>query len=104
MMGLLLQLGKKAGDTRFYTDKGHRDYFTIVDPMVVYHCTRSALLEAMRNGASAMAFPAFGAGTGMVPFETVARLMGEAYDQVASPPEALDWRNAHSRSLPDTVR
>ena len=77
---------------------------TIADPMVVYHCMRTALIEAMRCGVETMVVPAWGAGCGMLPFGTVADLMAAAYFQVKNPPSKLDWDYANSRQLPDMDR
>lgn len=74
----------------------------IADPMVVYHCMRTALIEAMRCGAERMVVPAWGAGCGMLPFGVVADLMAKAYFQVANPPKRLDWEYVNSLRLPDT--
>ena len=77
----------------------------IVDPMVVYHAMRSTLIEAMRKGVQTMVVSAFGAGCGMLPFDTVAGLMAAAYRQVASPPKEISWDYANSRGeLPDMDR
>ena len=76
----------------------------VVDPMLVYHCMRTALIEAMRCGVETMVIPAWGAGCGMLPFDTVAELMAAAYFQVKNPPSKLDWDYANSRQLPDMGR
>lgn len=73
------------------------------DPMAVYHATRSALIEAMRGGAKAVVLPAFGAGCGKVPYDVVARLMAQAYRQLANPPAELSLHYAHSLDLPDSL-
>ncbi len=78
---------------------------TIVDPVVVYHAMRSTLIEAMRKGIKMMVVPAFGAGCGLLPFDTVAELMAAAYRQVADPPKKLDWEYVNLRDeLPDMER
>ena len=77
---------------------------TILDDMVVYAATRSALIEAMRVGVRSMVFPALGAGTGGVPYARVAFLMRAAYDQVLNPPAHLDWDYALAQPLPDRDR
>ena len=74
------------------------------DPMVVYHATRSALIEAMRRGVKAVVLPAFGAGCGKVPHDVVARLMAQAYKQLLNPPSELTWHYAHSLDLPDSLQ
>ena len=75
-----------------------------VAPMAVYHCMRTALIEAMRCRVETMVVPAFGAGIGMLPFDVVADLMAAAYFQVANPPSKLNWSYATSRQLPDMDR
>ena len=77
---------------------------TIVDEMVVYQAMRTTLIEALAQGVRSMVIPAFGAGTGAVPYAAVARMMRAAYDQVANPPTTLDWDYAYGRKLPDQVR
>ncbi|SEO76466.1 macro domain-containing protein [Denitrobacterium detoxificans] len=74
------------------------------DSMVVYHAARSALIEAMRRGVKAVVLPAFGAGCGKVPHDVVARLMAQAYRQLADPPAELSWHYAHSLDLPDSLQ
>ena len=76
----------------------------VVDPMLVYHCMRTALIEAMRCGVETKVIPAWGTGCGMLPFDTVADLMAAAYFQVKNPPSKLDWDYANSRQLPDMDR
>ena len=76
----------------------------ITDPMVVYHCMRTALIEAMHCGVERMVVPAWGAGCGMLPFGIVADLMAAAYSQIMNPPVRLDWAYVNSRQLPDTNR
>ncbi len=73
------------------------------DPMVVYHATRSALIEAMRGGVKTVVFPAFGAGCGKVAHDVVARLMAQAYRQLANPPANLSWHYTHLLNLPDSL-
>ena len=76
----------------------------VLDPMFVYHCMRTALIEAMHCGVEIMVIPAWGAGCGMLPFDTVADLMAAAYFQVENPPSKLDWKYVNSRQLPDMDR
>ena len=76
----------------------------IVDPMVVYHAMRSTLIEAMRKGVQTMVIPAFGAGCGSLTFDVVAKMMAEAYFQIANPPKRISWEYADSRQLPDMSR
>lgn len=54
----------------------------IIDPRVVYTCTRSALVIAMKNKAKAIVLPAFGHLTGRVKAELVSNLMYRAYEDV----------------------
>lgn len=68
---------------------------SITDYTVVYHCTRSSLIAAMGAGAKTIALPAFGAGTGCVPKNIVAKMMLRAYKQLAHPPEKISWRYAN---------
>ena len=54
----------------------------IIDPRVIYTCTRTALIAAMKHDVQKMVVPAFGGLTGQVPAEVVAKMMKGAYEQV----------------------
>lgn len=54
----------------------------IIDPRVVYSCTRTALIEAIRCGVKNLILPAFGHLTGGVPADIVSELMCRAYQDV----------------------
>lgn len=73
----------------------------IKDPMVVYFCTRSTLLLALKKKVKSIVIPAFGGACGGLRPRTIARLMREAYDQVMNPPEELDWSYAERIDLED---
>ncbi len=63
----------------------------------VYAATWAALLAVYNHNASqaqkieTVAFPAFGAGFGGVPYSEVARQMAAAYRHFLNPPHRLDW-------------
>lgn len=76
----------------------------IADPMVVYQCIRTSLMEAMRTSRRQVVVPAFGAACGGLPFVKIAQLMWEAYLQVSDPPKEITWEYARSRELESWYR
>ena len=54
----------------------------IIDPRIVYSCTRTALVEAIRCSVKNLILPAFGHLTGKVPADIVSELMYRAYQDV----------------------
>ena len=71
----------------------------IADHSIIYTCMRTAILTASDISKSledSIVIPAFGAATGKVPYETVARMMWIGYAQVTGglPPE-INWGYAH---------
>lgn len=51
----------------------------IIDPRVVYSCTRTALIEAIKSCAKSVVLPAFGHLTGRINADIVSDLMFRAY-------------------------
>ena len=76
----------------------------IVDPLVVYQCMRTTLMEAMRTSRQRIVVPAFGGACGFLPFKKIAMLMWEAYLQIADPPTEITWEYALSRELEEWYR
>ena len=76
----------------------------IVDPLVVYQCMRTTLMEAMRTSRQRIVIPAFGGACGFLPFKKIAMLMWEAYLQIADPPTEITWEYALSRELEEWYR
>lgn len=76
----------------------------IVDPLVVYQCMRTTLIEAMRTSRQRIVVPAFGGGCGFLPFKKIAMLMWEAYLQIVEPPAEITWEYAWSRNLEEWYR
>ena len=71
----------------------------ILDYEVVYHCMRSALIEALKCGCKSLMVPAFGGETGRVPEKIIAGNMKTAYDQVRDQlpsPHVATFRSARS--------
>ena len=62
----------------------------IIDHRVIFDCTRSCLLEANKRKCKSIVIPAFGGLTGRVPYDTIARLMFFAYEQLHHEPK-LNW-------------
>lgn len=69
----------------------------------VYAATWAAFLAVSQHNVHSdhkietLAFPAFGAGFGGVPFSEVARQMAAAYRHFLNPPHRLDWEWVTSR-------
>ena len=59
---------------------------TIDDYRVVYDCMYSCLLKAEETKCECIVIPAFGALTGRVPYDSVARKMYLAYKHIYNPP------------------
>lgn len=76
----------------------------IVDPLVVYQCMRTTLIEAIRTSRQRIVVPAFGGACGFLPFKKIAMLMWEAYLQIGEPPAEITWEYALSRELEDWYR
>ena len=76
----------------------------IVDPLVVYQCMRTTLMEVMRTSRQRIVVPAFGGACGFLPFKKIAMLMWEAYLQIADPPTEITWEYALSRELEEWYR
>ena len=57
----------------------------IYDIRVIYQCMREALIAAKHSNRTEIVIPAFGAGTGGVPYDDVARMMFLAYKQIKNP-------------------
>lgn len=66
----------------------------IEDPEIVYHCTRACIIAALKNEFDTIVIPAFGACTGRVEHEVVARYMERAFCSFEDVPKQLDWAYA----------
>ena len=97
--------GEQPVGTSFITEAGKDGQYLIhtptmqtpemiEDPRVIYHCMRSTLIEAKRNGIESILIPMFGGATGCVKAEVVAEMMWRAYKQMESTPGELDWKYA----------
>lgn len=74
----------------------------IEDPRVIYHCTRSCILEALRTECTHIVIPAFGGCCGKVPFKTIASYMMAAIDTFTHYQRTLSWREVyHDHILSD---
>lgn len=66
---------------------------SILDNKIVYHCTRSAVIEALINECDIVVLPAFGGLTGKVPHTSVAYYMERAIAQLMTVPYNIPkWR------------
>lgn len=108
-------LGEQPVGTAFLVETKHRDIpFVCHSPTMrvpggidgtdkVYSATWAALLAVYQHNThherkiQSVAFPAFGAGFGGVPFDEVARQMAAAYSHFLNPPHRLDWDWVTSR-------
>lgn len=71
----------------------------IEDPRVVYHCTRSCILEALRTECTHIVIPAFGGCCGKVPFETIAEYMLAAISTFQYSPEIYNWHKVYHKHI-----
>jgi len=63
----------------------------IKDPMVVYHCMRSTLIEAIKNNVESIVIPAFGGDCGDLNYSIISNMMYNAYMQIFNPPTEINW-------------
>jgi O-acetyl-ADP-ribose deacetylase (regulator of RNase III) len=63
----------------------------IVDYRIIYQCTRTTLIEALKQDVDSIVIPAFGGLTGRVPYDTIAKMMFLAYKQICNQPKELNW-------------
>jgi len=71
----------------------------ILDARVIYHCMRSALIEAKKHNIESIVIPMFGGTTGCIPSNIIASLMYEAYKQLQDVPQELNWEYANKIKL-----
>ena len=70
----------------------------IYDIRVIYQCMRETLIAAEHSNRTEIVIPAFGACTGGVPCDDVARMMFLAYKQIKNPPKEINWGYARGIS------
>lgn len=63
----------------------------IYDIRVIYQCMRETLIAAKHSNRTEIVIPAFGACTGGVSCDDVARMMFLAYKQIKNPPKEINW-------------
>lgn len=68
----------------------------IIDYRIVYQCMRTTLIEAINQDVESIVIPAFGASTGEVPYDVVAKMMYLAYKQITNSPSKISWGYAMS--------
>ena len=66
----------------------------IVDARIIYQCMRTTLIVAKQNNIDSILIPMFGAHTGNVKPQIVAKMMLKAYQQINNPPSKIDWNYA----------
>ena len=66
----------------------------IIDTAVIYHCMRSCLITAIQNNVTHILIPAFGALTGRVEADDVAKMMWLAYKQIYDAKKEMSWEYA----------
>lgn len=93
-VGTSISLDTRIDNIKLIHTPSMRVPSNIKDPMVVYFCMRTCLMEALKQGVKSIVIPAFGGGCGRVPGQVIAKLMYEAYMQVMNPPKELDWNYA----------
>lgn len=66
----------------------------IREPLVVYQCMRTTLIEAIKNNIQEIVIPSFGGGTGCLKHETIAKMMYQGYMQVMNyKAQDINWGN-----------
>lgn len=70
----------------------------IEDPEVVYHCTRSCVMAALKAEFNSIVVPAFGGCCGKVPHNMLADYMERAFYSFEDTPKELNWHWAYKRS------
>ena len=70
----------------------------IEDPEVVYHCTRSCIMEALKAELNTIVIPAFGGCCGKVNPKMIADYMERAFYSFSNVPNELNWRWAYKMS------
>ena len=68
----------------------------VLDPRVVYSCTRSALVTGLKNDIGTILLPAFGQLTGKVKSSVVALLMEKAYRDILNRMKDTSYNNWQS--------
>ena len=63
----------------------------ILDARIIYQCMRTTLIVAKQNNIKSILIPMFGASTGNVKPQVVAKMMYKAYEQINNPPKKIDW-------------
>ncbi|MCR5323638.1 MAG: macro domain-containing protein [Lachnospiraceae bacterium] len=71
----------------------------ILDPRIVYSCTRSSLVMALKNDIGTILLPAFGHLTGRIKSSVVASLMEKAYRDVLNRMTDISFNNWQSVQL-----
>lgn len=74
----------------------------IIDVSVIYHCMRTCLITAKQNNVNSIVIPAFGAATGRVSYNDVAKMMWMGYSQIVKEDRSISWEAAiksHFREL-----
>ena len=95
-------LGEQPVATSFIIEAGKDNQFlihtptmrtpeVIVDARIIYQCMRTTLLTAIQNNIKNVLIPLFGASTGMVKPQIVAKMMWKAYEQINNPPAEINW-------------
>ena len=66
----------------------------IKEPLVVYQCMRTTLIEAIKNNIQEIVIPSFGGGTGCLKHEIIAKMMYQGYMQVMNyKAQNINWGN-----------
>lgn len=74
----------------------------ITDPRIVYHCTRSCILEALRTECTHIVIPAFGGCCGKVDKQLIAEYMIAAMETFRWRPTTKTWHDVyHAHILND---
>ena len=97
--------GEQPVATSFLIDTGYKDIklihtptmrepSAIKEPLVVYQCMRTTLLEAIKHKVNSIVIPAFGGECGNLDYDLIAKMMYQGYSQVMSYiPSEIKWNN-----------
>ena len=71
-----------------------REPEAIKEPLVIYQCMRTTLLEAIKNNINSIVIPAFGGGCGSLDYDLIARMMYRGFCQIMENKTAqITWEN-----------
>jgi len=71
-----------------------REPESIKEPLVIYQCMRTTLMEAIRCNFESIVIPAFGGGCGQLNYDLIAKMMYQGFCQISVfAPVGIRWDN-----------